>query len=153
MDDESWRSAREPWERVQWARRRTYSTKRAAADALQMNENTYKQYERGPGSSRWANLTYERALEFARKFKVSWVWLLRGEGHPLEQSGDTERDQLLGAFATLTPEQRSILLQLAKNMASSAAPAFQVAEPDTPFVDDAAKAPGRRRGTPEPAKD
>jgi len=88
MDDDDWRNLKEPWQRVKWARRRWQrSTKQpdnaaSAARALGMKAGTYRAYERSPDSSKPIKLEYDQAKEFARKFKVNWVWLLSGEQSP-----------------------------------------------------------------------
>jgi hypothetical protein len=88
MDDDDWRNLNEPWQRVKWARQRWQrlngeeDNAAAAARALGMRPGTYRAYERSPDSSKPIKLEYDQAKEFARKFKVSWVWLLSGEQSP-----------------------------------------------------------------------
>jgi transcriptional regulator with XRE-family HTH domain len=81
MIDNSWRDL-ETWERVKWARAQCFETAAAAAGALDMEEGTYRCYERGPDSSKFIRLDYEHARKFARAFKVQWEWLLEGLGEP-----------------------------------------------------------------------
>jgi len=79
---------KEPWQRLHWARlnwQRTNSlptTMVAAARALGMDQNTYSAYEREPGKSKHIEMDHERAVQFARKFKCNWVWLLTGADTP-----------------------------------------------------------------------
>lgn len=87
--DAGWSKLREPWQRVAWARLHwqrqigSAETKRAAAESLGMNENTYSAYERDPSDGKKAiPLDHQRAIEFGRKFKANWVWLLTGEETP-----------------------------------------------------------------------
>lgn len=81
--DESWRDAREGWERLTWARRSSkFETAKDAALSLGMNEHTYRAYERAPGSSKSTPLDHQTAIRFGRKFGVNWLWLLTGEGTP-----------------------------------------------------------------------
>lgn len=84
-----------PWQRVEWARRYWQrqlgvpETARSAAESLGMNENTYSAYEREPGEDKTKKSTplkHERAIQFGRKFKVNWVWLLTGEETPFVRS-------------------------------------------------------------------
>ena len=88
MDEDNWRNLKEPWERVKWARQRWQrltnqaDNAAAAARALGMKGGTYRAYERSPDSSKLIKLEYDQAKEFARKFKVSWIWLLSGEQSP-----------------------------------------------------------------------
>lgn len=79
----SWAELREPWQRLRWARRQSkFETAREAAASLGMNEATYSAYERRPDSSKHIALSHPKAVEFARKFKVRWEWLLAGKGAP-----------------------------------------------------------------------
>lgn len=92
MDETEWSRLREPWERLKWARRYwqrqsgAASTASAAAESLGLQENTYSAYERSPDSSKHTTLDHQRAIEFGRKFKVSWVWLLSGEETPFART-------------------------------------------------------------------
>lgn len=54
----------------------------AAGESLGMKAHTYRAYERAPGSSKHIELTHQRAIEFGRKFGVSWEWLMNGRGSP-----------------------------------------------------------------------
>lgn len=93
MSDETWRDLREPWQRLQWARRHWQAasgsalTARAAAESLGMKEDTYSAYERRPDASKATPLTHQRAIQFGRKFKVRWEWLLTGDGEPWPTEG------------------------------------------------------------------
>lgn len=91
MDDTSWMFLEEPWQRLRWAR--TYwqhqaggeMTAKAAADSLGFNSpETYTAYEREPGKSKHTALSPQRAIEFGRKFRINWQWLLEGEGTPFD---------------------------------------------------------------------
>lgn len=91
--DAEWSKLKKPYERLQWAR--VYwqrqlggaETARAAAESLGMNENTYSAYERPKGDGKkHTPLDHQRAAQFGKKFKVSWVWLLTGEETPFARS-------------------------------------------------------------------
>lgn len=83
-----WEDLREPHERLRWARMRWQEAKGvkpdavAAADSLGIKPHTYRAYERPPGSSKHTVLSHNRAVEFARKYGVSWEWLMTGRGSP-----------------------------------------------------------------------
>ena len=95
---------REPWERVMWARMRWQEkagirpNATAAAESLGMKQHTYKAYERPETASKHTDLDHTRAVQFGRKFGVSWRWLLSGEGSPDDQS-----------IAELTPIESRII--------------------------------------------
>lgn len=86
--DDRWKNASEPHERLRWARIQWQEAKGikpdagAAADSLGIKPHTYRAYERRPDSSKHTRLDDQRAIQFARKFGVSWQWLLTGEGRP-----------------------------------------------------------------------
>lgn len=91
MDDTSWMFLEEPWQRLRWARinwqEQAGIEPRASAAAESMgfkSPETYTAYEREPGKSKHTPLSSQRAIEFGRKFKVSWRWLLEGLGTPFD---------------------------------------------------------------------
>lgn len=92
MDSNGWSELREPWERLGWARRYWQTqtgvtpTMRAAAESLGMKEGTYSTYERAPDTSKHTPLDHHRAIQFGRKFKINWVWILTGEGTPFSRT-------------------------------------------------------------------
>lgn len=90
MLDNAWSTLTEPWERLRWSRLRWQANTgqpqsiRAAAASLGIKEGTYATYERSPDSAKNSAFSLEQARLFARKYKVSWVWLLTGEGSPFD---------------------------------------------------------------------
>lgn len=106
MDDCSWIGLREPWERLKWSRLHWQTrigsarTGVAAAESLGMSENTYTAYERPPGSSKHTPLTHQRAIQFGKKFKINWVWILSGEETPFERTDAQNRAIELMAAAS-----------------------------------------------------
>jgi len=102
--DASWENLAEPHERLRWARMRWQLAKgikpdaSAAAESLAMKPHTYRAYERPPGASKHTELTHQRAISFARKFGVSWEWLMTGKGTP-----DTT------SISELTPTERRVI--------------------------------------------
>lgn len=73
------------WSRVRWQEKRSVSPNAvAAAESLNVSPGTYRAYERRPDSSKHIALDHQHAMRFARKFGVSWKWLLTGEGSPDE---------------------------------------------------------------------
>lgn len=108
MDDSSWIDLREPWERLRWARmawqRRSgsASTGVAAAESLGLKENTYTAYERPPTGSKHTPLDHQRAIQFAKKFKTNWVWLLTGDETPF---GRTEAQNKAVTLMSMVDER------------------------------------------------
>lgn len=117
MIDTGWSQAKEPHERLQWARRHAqYPTVRAAADSLGEKEGTYGAYERAPGSSKWSVLDTAWAQKCARRFKVSWVWLLTGEGTPFDGVLTESQARLAAAVADQTPEEQKRIAEIVEMM-------------------------------------
>lgn len=88
MKDDSWTTLTEPHERLRWARIQWQEEKgikpdaKAAAESLGIEPHTYRRYERSPESANHSALDHQKAIQFSRKYKVSWTWLLTGAGSP-----------------------------------------------------------------------
>lgn len=105
--DTSWSVADEDWKRVRWAREHAgFPTARAAAESLGMGENTYSAYERAPGSAKSTRLRDQRAIQFGRKFRVSWRWLLLGEGTPFDEVRTRAQERVIAAMAERSEEEQ-----------------------------------------------
>lgn len=91
MADPSWRDLEGSWQRLQWARRRRgFDSAEAAAESLGMKGGTYRAYERPPTASKSITLDHQMAARIAKKFRVSWQWLLLGDGSPDEVENSTD---------------------------------------------------------------
>jgi hypothetical protein len=93
--DTSWATLFEPHLRLRWARAQRFPTATAAAESLGMKKDTYTAYERAPDASKHTKLDHQRAIQFAKKFKVSWKWLLTGEGSPMDEQLSAEEERVL----------------------------------------------------------
>lgn len=116
---ENWENLKHQQERVKWARmnwRAIDNTARAAAASLGMKETTYQQYERHPDSSRSAKLDVNLAKTFGRKFKVSWVWLLSGEGTPFSDEIPEPILRITNALKEVTPEQQEAAAEIIEKL-------------------------------------
>jgi transcriptional regulator with XRE-family HTH domain len=112
MLDTEWATLTEPHQRLKWARLRAkFTTQKAAADALQMEEGTYSQYERAPGTSRWATLNHQLAIAAGRKYKVSWTWLLVGEGTPFDRPATEQQRRAIELMADLPEDKQDALVK------------------------------------------
>ena len=80
--DTSWSQKVEPWDRLAWARARIYPTPTEAARRMGYQPHTYAAYERPLGASKHIDFDSTIAADLAKKLKVRWEWLLRGEGPP-----------------------------------------------------------------------
>lgn len=112
MSEVDWSGLREPWERLRWARMHWQTeaggatTAGSAADSLGMQQNTYTAYERSPEGSKHTPLDHQRAMQFGRKFKVNWVWILTGEETPFNRTSAQVRAlELLAGAPEETQEE------------------------------------------------
>jgi transcriptional regulator with XRE-family HTH domain len=88
--DESWRQLadeKEPQPRIRWARLHCTNFERPtdAAKSLNIRPGTYRTYEhlKADGGRRPELTELQR---IAKKFDVSWTWLLTGDGRPDDKS-------------------------------------------------------------------
>lgn len=118
---EGWRNLQHPWERLRWARKYwqnqsggTNTTAKHAAEVLGMQEGTYRAYERAAGTSKSTALDAQRAIQFGRKFKVSWEWILLNEGDPFKTSLTPAQLRVIQSMATVDEDQQNALADLAE---------------------------------------
>lgn len=122
MLDTEWATLTEPHERLKWARQRAnFSTQKSGAQALQMEVGTYSQYERAPDSSRSVALNHQLAIAAGRKFKVSWTWLLVGEGTPFDRPATEHQRRAIELMADLSDEKQDAFVKALENLKSMAA--------------------------------
>lgn len=86
-----------------------------------MKEGTYRQYESEPGSSRWAELDHQLAIKAGRKYRVSWTWLLVGEGTPFDKPSNEFQQRAIQAMAAVPEEKQAALAEAIEAMVRSAA--------------------------------
>ena len=120
---EGWRNAAHPWERLLWARKHWQAqtetldrTAKQAADALGLKEGTYRAYERAPGSSKSIALNHQDAIRFARKFKVSWQWLVAGEGTPFDDDLPEPQERVLRVMSSLPESKQKALADMIETL-------------------------------------
>lgn len=77
----------------------------AAAESVGVKAGTYRAYERRPGSSKSIALDHQTAPPLAKKFGVSWEWLLTGQGSPDEIKLTPNERRLIDAYRE-APEAR-----------------------------------------------
>ncbi|HYC66671.1 helix-turn-helix transcriptional regulator [Brevundimonas sp.] len=105
--DTGWEYLAEAHERLRWARLRAgYATAKAASESLGMKKDTYSAYEREPGKSKVTGLDHQRAIQFGRKFKVSWEWLLLGIGSPFSGVQTTYQERVMTAMSDAPEEEQ-----------------------------------------------
>lgn len=98
-----WQDCEGTWDRLRWARMRWQEASgvspnaEAAAASLGIKPGTYRAYERRPDSSKHIPLDDQTAPPLAKKFGVSWIWLLKGAGSP---DADIE---------SLSPDERRVI--------------------------------------------
>lgn len=91
MSDESWRHIEDAiWARIAWSRIHCspFDRKTAAAKSMGLKPGTYRTYEIPKADG---GREPERPIlqQIARKYGVSWVWMLTGEGSPSDKDEPT----------------------------------------------------------------
>lgn len=114
--DERWRDCRGTWDRLKWARKRKFETAKDAARALGEEPGTYRAYEREPGSSKWSNLDHQRAGQYAKAFKVNWIWLLNGGGTPFDGVLTAPQERILGVINSAPPDRQEAIADLVERL-------------------------------------
>lgn len=113
--DAGWQEQTEGWQRLRWARKRWQSVAGAvnasakdAAESLGMKDGTYRAYERKSTASKSTKLDSQAAIKFGRRFGVSWVWLLTGDGTPFDDPTALPQDQerAVRALSQMTEEEQ-----------------------------------------------
>lgn len=85
--------------RLRWAReKKGYSSARAAAAGIGVNENTYKAHEQGERGKDGLKTKYIET--YSRALGINPVWLLTGKGgpDPKGKPDDLADDEMLDAF-------------------------------------------------------
>lgn len=117
MADQSWRTLEGTWDRLKWARKQKFETGRAAAEAMGVDENTYRAYERQPDSSKHIPLTHVHAGHFAKRLGVRWEWLLMGEGAPIGDMDPNSPDaRIKRAIEDKDDDQKSAIADMLERM-------------------------------------
>ena len=127
MQDETWRDLDGPWARLRWARQKWQRDAGAiggsaedAARSLGMKAGTYRAYEREPGSSKHIDLDHQAAIRFGRKFKISWKWLLLGEGSPFDEDElPRTQERVIRVMTGMPEEDQEALAAMVESFAKS----------------------------------
>lgn len=120
--DTSWTQAEEGWQRLKWARMNGgFTTATSAAESLGMRKDTYTAYERAPDSSKHSQLDHQMAIKAGRKFRVSWTWLLVGDGTPFDKPSNEFQQRAIQAMAAVPEEKQAALAEAIEAMVRSAA--------------------------------
>jgi transcriptional regulator with XRE-family HTH domain len=112
---ESWRDLREPHERLRWARlhRTPFARPTDAARSLNIRPGTYRTYELAKADGGRAPSIVE-TQRIAKKFGVSWQWILTGDGTPDEPKQDELREfaeRLQARFSEVEPAKQEDALR------------------------------------------
>ena len=92
--------------RLRWAREKAHFTSaRAAAQAHEWNENTYKSHEQGLRQAEGLKQKYVE--RYCRAFGVNPLWLTTGKG-------PAKRDAAEAAWQEMTPEERERAIRLSR---------------------------------------
>lgn len=113
--DNRWRDCEGPWDRLRWARVQWQEKlgikpdAGAAAESIGIKAGTYRAYERRPDSSKHIALDHQQAIRFARKFGVSWEWLLTGSGRPDQTQLTPAQERLVRALDELPADRQEAM--------------------------------------------
>lgn len=120
VEDHTWTEARELHERIRWARLH-YARRQGdiifrptdAARSLGVKPGTYRTWEH-PKDQGGREPSRSEVSKIAEKFRVSWLWLLTGQGSPYF---DPQLEAQINIFqqkaATLPEDQRAAALTAA----------------------------------------
>lgn len=94
------------WDRLRWARTHSQSqmTPAAAAAAIDVAVPTYRAYERAPGTSRSTPIDLQSAITLGRRWKISWQWIVSGEGTPFDKPLTPLQVRVVAALDKASPE-------------------------------------------------
>jgi hypothetical protein len=118
MNDDEWQNLTEQGERLKWARRRWQKSidqrddAGMAAEVLGIKAGTYRAYERAPESSKFIRLNDEIAVRIARRYKVSWRWLLRNEGTPFDVTLPAPQQRVTRLMSTVDEDQQEAIAEV-----------------------------------------
>lgn len=116
MTDDRWRECEGSWDRLRWARMQRFDQAKDAADSMSMKEGTYRAYERRPDSSKHTKLDHQNAIKFARKFRVSWTWLLTGEGTPSDDQLPPAQERVVRAMSEATEDKQQAVAEMIERL-------------------------------------
>lgn len=120
--DQSDDDIRQPWQRLRWARHRWQRSAgikpsaTAAAESLGIEPHTYRAFEGPEFRSKFTPLNHQRAIQFGRKFKVSWVWLLTGEGSPDDLEMNEHQQRIVDAMREVPEEKQAAAADIVERM-------------------------------------
>jgi hypothetical protein len=121
MSDDDWRDLEGTWDRLRWARMRwqrqanaVAATAAHAAQSLCMEPGTYRAYERRPGLSKHTPLDHQVAIRAARRFNVSWMWLLTGDGTPFDDVLTPAQERTLRAMQEMDDARQAEFAAMAE---------------------------------------
>jgi hypothetical protein len=120
--DQSEDDLRTPWQRLRWARHRWQRSlgvapnAAAAAESLGIEPHTYRAFEGPEDRSKFTPINHQRAIEFGRKFKVSWAWLLTGEGSPDSRALSEPQQRIVNAMRDASTAQQEAVADVVERM-------------------------------------
>lgn len=121
-----WQDLEGTWERLRWARVRWQQSigvsdnAQAAADSLGLKAGTYRAYERRPDASKHIALDHQAAARFAKKFGVSWEWLLTGRGSPHDLQLTPNEQELIIALREAPKDRQTAVADVITTLLKSA---------------------------------
>lgn len=104
MNETDWSRCEGLWDRLRWARAKAGASTEDAGRVIAKPAQTYRTYERPPGNSGAREIGSQDAILLARRWKVSWPWLISGEGSPFETHLSADAQEV-GALIDQAPKE------------------------------------------------
>lgn len=121
-----WQDCEGTWDRLRWARMRWQEglgvspNAEAAATSLGIKPGTYRAYERRPDASKSIALDHQTAPPMAKKFGVSWLWLLTGDGSPDTIELTPNEQRLISAYREAPEARQTAVVDVIEQLFKSA---------------------------------
>lgn len=108
MESTAWATCEDLWDRLRWARLNSPSqmSTEDAGRVIGVPAQTYRTYERRPGTPGARGISPQNAIQLGRRWKISWQWIISGEGTPFDKELSDAQLRLAAAYEAASPELR-----------------------------------------------
>ncbi len=108
MADTGWSRCEGLWDRLRWARLNAASPMepKDAAAVIGVQVGTYRAYERAPGASKTITIDPQHVIKLARRWRLSWQWIVSGEGTPFDKELTPLQLRVVSLLEQASPEDQ-----------------------------------------------